>query len=86
MLTISNFKSELKALGVDVSAAENGIKIRGNLSAITPEQRDWLRHHKPAVLAMLKMEQSPVRRYVSLDGQAEAYSAHVLDPAYWREA
>jgi hypothetical protein len=83
-LTITNFLSELKALGVAISAVDGNIKIQGNLAALTPVQKDWLRHHKPAVLAMLQIEQNPVRRYVSLDGEAEAFSSHVLDPAYWR--
>ena len=86
MLTITNFKAELKSLGVNISAVNNQIKIQGNLSALTPDQKDWLRHHKPALLAMLQLRQNPVRRFVSLDGQAEAFSSHVLDPAYWLPA
>lgn len=86
MLTITNFKTELKSFGVNISAVDGQIKIQGNLSAMTPDQKDWLRSHKPAVLATLQTEQNPVRRYVSLDGQCEAFSSHVLDSAYWRPA
>ena len=86
MLTITNFKAELKSLGVNISAIDGNIKIQGNLAAMTPDQKDWLRSHKAAVLAMLRIRQDPIRRYVSLDGQAEAFSSHVLDPAYWRAA
>ena len=86
MLTITNFKAELKSLGVNISAIDGNIKIQGNLSAMTADQKDWLRSHKPAVLAMLRIEQNPVTRYISFDGQAEAFASHVLDPAYWRPA
>ncbi len=85
-LTITNFLSELKALGVNVSCAESNLKLVGNTKALSPDQVGWLKANKPAVLAMLRIEQNPVRRFVSLDGQCEAFSSHVLDPAYWRPA
>ena len=86
MLTITNFQAELKSLGVNISAIDNQIKIQGNLSAMTPDQKDWLKANKPTILAMLQIRQNPVRRFVSIDGEAEAFSSHVLDPAYWRPA
>ena len=86
MLTITNFKAELKSLGVNISAIDGNIKIQGNLAAMTPDQKDWLKSNKPTILAMLQIRQNPVRRYVSLDGECEAFSSRVLDPAYWRPA
>ena len=86
MLTITNFKAELKSLGVNISAIDGNIKIQGNLSAMTADQKDWLKSNKPTILAMLKMQQNPVTCYISLDGQCEAFSSRVLDPAYWRPA
>ena len=86
MLTITNFQAELKSLGVNISAIDNQIKIQGNLSAMTAGQKDWLKSNKPTILAMLRIRQNPVTRYVSLDGECEAFSSHVLDSAYWRPA
>ena len=86
MLTITNFQAELKSLGVNISAIDGNIKIQGNLSAMTADQKDWLKANKPTILAMLQIRQNPVRRFVSIDGEAEAFSSHVLDPAYWRPA
>lgn len=85
-MTITNFVSELAAKGVKAIGEENKLRLTGNTASLTPAEIDWLRSHKPAVLAMLQIEQNPVRRFVSLDGEAEAFSSHVLDPIYWRPA
>lgn len=85
-MTIANFVSELAAKGVKAIGEENKLRLTGNTASLTPAEIDWLRSNKPTVLAMLRMQRNPVTRYISLDGQCEAFSSHVLDPAYWRPA
>jgi len=83
--TISNFISELNDRGVRIAGEEGNLRLTGNTKALTTDDVQWLKANKSAVLAMLRMARNPVRRYVSLDGEAEAYSSHVLDSDYWRE-
>ncbi len=84
-ITITNFVGYLADMGITVSGDGDKLNLEGRTAALTPEIVAWLKTHKPAVLAMLRIRQSPVRRFVSLNGEAEAYSAHTLDSAYWRE-
>ena len=85
-LTLTNFRSELKALGVDIFVAGEDVKIKGKLSAIPPDQKAWLKSHKDALRAMLRETDNPVYRFVSLDGNAEAFSRWKLDSRFWRRA
>ncbi len=86
MITIANFLSVLSDLGVTARADGDTLRLSGRTGALTPDQIEWLKQHKAAVMAMLRLRQNPVRRWISLDGEAEAFSSHALDPAYWRLA
>ena len=85
-MTIANFVSELAAKGVKAIGEENKLRLTGNTASLTPAEIDWLKYHKATILTMLKMKRNPVIRYISLDGQAEAFSSHTLDPVFWRPA
>ena len=85
-VTVTSFVSVLEDAGVQIKSSGENIILTGKTSALPPETIQWLKEHKPAVLAMLRIRQNPVRRWISLDGEAEAFSSHALDPAYWRLA
>lgn len=85
-LTITNFISVLEDAGVELEINGDKLSLVGRVSALPPEQIHWLKTHKADAMAMVRIHQNPVRRYVSLSDDCEAFSSHELAPAYWRLA